>query len=87
MLCRRWWDISKAKVRLRLHRKYMGKRRNYTRESFWARGYYLRSLPAILKGGFYRQLAAYGHMGRLDLGIVPWEEIDKAPLLQSAAGH
>ena len=51
------------------------------------RQFKLRSLPAILKGGFYRQLAAYGHMGRLDLGIVPWEEIDKAPLLQSAAGH
>ena len=51
------------------------------------RQFKLRSLPAILKGGFYRQLAAYGHMGRLDLGIVPWEEVDKTLLLQSAAGH
>ena len=51
------------------------------------RQFKLRSLPAILKGGFYRQLAAYGHMGRTDLGIVPWEEVDKAPLLQSTVGH
>lgn len=49
------------------------------------RQFKLRSLPAILKGGFYRRLAAYGHMGRLDLGIVPWEEIDKTPLLQNEA--
>ena len=47
----------------------------------------LRSLPAILKGGFYRQLAAYGHMGRLDLGIVPWEEVDKVSLLKSVSEH
>lgn len=44
----------------------------------------LRSLPSIFKGGFYRQLAAYGHMGRMDLGIVPWEAIDKVSLLQAA---
>ena len=42
----------------------------------------LRFLPAIVKGGFYKKLAAYGHVGRVDLGIVPWEEIDKVPLLQ-----
>ncbi len=50
------------------------------------RQFKLRSLPAILKGGFYRKLAAYGHKGRVDLGIVPWEEVDKAPLLKSGAG-
>ncbi|MGA2192356.1 MAG: methionine adenosyltransferase, partial [Nitrospirota bacterium] len=26
----------------------------------------LRHLPTIVKGGFYRKLAAYGHMGRMD---------------------
>ena len=41
----------------------------------------LRFLPSILKGGFYRQLAAYGHVGRTDLGVVPWEETDKIELL------
>ena len=40
----------------------------------------LRYLPLILKGGFYRKLAAYGHMGRMDIGL-PWEVTDKANLL------
>jgi S-adenosylmethionine synthetase len=51
------------------------------------RQFKLRGLPALLKGGFYRQLAAYGHMGRLDLGIVPWEAVDQVPLLQSQVHH
>ena len=42
----------------------------------------LRFLPAIIKGGFYKKLAAYGHVGRMDLGIIPWEESDKVPLLK-----
>jgi S-adenosylmethionine synthetase len=50
------------------------------------RQFKLRRLPDLFKGGFYRQLAAYGHMGRLDLGIVPWEETYKAPILQEATG-
>lgn len=33
----------------------------------------------------YRQLAAYGHMGRTDLDI-PWEKTDKAAALKAAAG-
>ena len=37
----------------------------------------LRSLPALIKGGFYKQLATYGHVGRTDIGLVPWEETDK----------
>ncbi|MFQ4141197.1 methionine adenosyltransferase [Chlorogloeopsis sp. ULAP02] len=41
----------------------------------------LRLLPTIVKGGFYRKLAVYGHVGRLDLGIVPWEETDMIPAL------
>jgi S-adenosylmethionine synthetase len=43
----------------------------------------LRFLPNLVKGGFYKRLAAYGHMGRTDLGLVPWEEIDKVPILKS----
>jgi S-adenosylmethionine synthetase len=38
----------------------------------------LRHLPSILKGGFYRKLAAYGHVGRMDIGL-PWELTDKVP--------
>ena len=35
-----------------------------------------------MKGGFYRKLAAYGHVGRMDIGL-PWELTDKAQLLKS----
>ncbi len=45
----------------------------------------LRYLPLILKGGFYRKLAAYGHMGRMDIGL-PWELTDKARALKAAVG-
>jgi S-adenosylmethionine synthetase len=41
----------------------------------------LRYLPSQLKGGFYRKLAAYGHVGRMDIGL-PWELTDKAVLLK-----
>jgi S-adenosylmethionine synthetase len=40
----------------------------------------LRHLPATIKGGFYRKLAAYGHVGRMDVGL-PWENTDKAAAL------
>jgi len=40
----------------------------------------LRYQPSIVKGGFYRKLAAYGHMGRMDIGL-PWELTDKARAL------
>ncbi len=45
----------------------------------------LRYLPLVLKGGFYRKLAAYGHMGRMDMGL-PWEVTDKAQALKAAIG-
>jgi len=45
----------------------------------------LKRLPFENKGGFYRKLAAYGHMGRGDLAV-PWELVDKADLLREAAG-
>lgn len=38
-----------------------------------------------LRRPIYRQLAAYGHFGRLDLNL-PWERIDKAEILRQAAG-
>jgi S-adenosylmethionine synthetase len=43
----------------------------------------LRHLPSILKGGFYRKLASYGHVGRMDIGL-PWELTDKANILNIA---
>ncbi|BAZ80751.1 methionine adenosyltransferase [Sphaerospermopsis kisseleviana CS-549] len=36
----------------------------------------LRFLPSLTKGGFYRKLAAYGHLGRIDIEL-PWEKLDK----------
>jgi S-adenosylmethionine synthetase len=36
----------------------------------------LRHLPTIHQGGFYRQLAVYGHVGRSDIDL-PWEKTDK----------
>ena len=41
----------------------------------------LRFLPSTVKGGFYRKLAAYGQMGRMDIGL-PWELTDKAAALK-----
>jgi S-adenosylmethionine synthetase len=41
----------------------------------------LRFLPSTGRGGFYRRLAAYGHVGRVDIDL-PWEATDKAPLLR-----
>lgn len=38
-----------------------------------------------LRRPIYRQLAAYGHMGRTDL-VLPWEKTDKAVELKQAAG-
>jgi S-adenosylmethionine synthetase len=43
----------------------------------------LRYLPANVKGGFYRKLAAYGHVGRMDIGL-PWEVTDKVQILRQA---
>jgi len=43
----------------------------------------LRHLPAERGGRFYQDVAAYGHFGRTDLDL-PWEQTDKAPLLQQA---
>ncbi len=40
----------------------------------------LRNLPGLHPEGFYRRLAAYGHVGREDLDL-PWEKTDKAERL------
>jgi len=42
----------------------------------------LRRLPARTKGGFYRKLAVYGHVGRMDMDL-PWEKTDKAAVLEA----
>jgi S-adenosylmethionine synthetase len=47
------------------------------------RQFNLKYLPSLVKGGFYRKLAAYGHVGRMDIGL-PWELIDKAAVLREA---
>ena len=44
----------------------------------------LRGLPAKNGGKFYQKLAAYGHMGRLDIDV-PWEKTDKAQTLKEQA--
>jgi S-adenosylmethionine synthetase len=44
----------------------------------------LRCLPSTIKGGFYRKLAAYGHVGRMDIGL-PWELTDRAEILRQEA--
>jgi S-adenosylmethionine synthetase len=46
------------------------------------RQFNLRHLPSAVKGGFYRRLAAYGHVGRMDIGL-PWEVTDKIPVLKA----
>jgi S-adenosylmethionine synthetase len=47
------------------------------------RQFKLRRLPGSIKGGFYRKLAAYGHVGRMDIGL-PWEVTDKVMVLKEA---
>jgi S-adenosylmethionine synthetase len=42
----------------------------------------LRYLPGLSPEGFYQKLAAYGHMGRMDLEV-PWERTDKAEQLRA----
>lgn len=43
----------------------------------------LQKLPGLRKGRFFQDLAAYGHLGRIDLDL-PWEKTDKAELLKAA---
>jgi len=46
------------------------------------RQFNVRHLPSLNPEGFYRRLAAYGHVGRDDVDL-PWEKTDKAELLAS----
>ena len=48
------------------------------------RQFKLRALPALVEGGFYQRLGAYGHVGRTDMQL-PWEETDTVPILQEYA--
>jgi S-adenosylmethionine synthetase len=58
-------------------------------ETLIARNFDLRPAAIIsaldLQRPIYRQTAAYGHFGRVDLDL-PWERTDKASLLASEAG-
>ncbi len=45
------------------------------------RDFRLQYLPGEMADGFYRRLAVYGHMGRIDLDL-PWERTDKADALK-----
>jgi S-adenosylmethionine synthetase len=45
------------------------------------RAFDLRHLPSTVRGGFYHKLAAYGHVGRMDMGL-PWEVTDCAAHLK-----
>ena len=45
------------------------------------RQFHLRTLPTSVKGGFFKKLAAYGHVGRMDIGL-PWEVTDRAAELR-----
>jgi S-adenosylmethionine synthetase len=45
------------------------------------RQFNLRRLPSLVKGGFYRNLAAYGHVGRADISL-PWEATDRIAALR-----
>ena len=44
----------------------------------------LQNLPKLNKGVFYKNIASYGHFGRLDLKL-PWEELDKVKEIQKLA--
>ncbi len=45
------------------------------------RRFHLRQMSGKVKSGFYKKLAAYGQMGRMDLAL-PWEATDKAQALR-----
>jgi len=45
------------------------------------RKFRLRHLPSAAKDGFYRKLAAYGHVGRTDMDL-PWEQTDRTDVLK-----
>lgn len=49
------------------------------------RRFNLRHLPSTVRGGFYRRLAAYGHVGRMDIGL-PWEVTDASLQLRNEVG-
>src|SRR5438093_1870772 len=46
----------------------------------------LRFLPSTTKDWFYKKLATYGHVGRMDISL-PWEVTDKVPVLQEFAAQ
>ena len=47
------------------------------------RQFRLKHLPSIRKDGFYRKIAAYGQVGRMDIGL-PWEKTDMVDVIRRA---
>ncbi len=47
------------------------------------RQFNLRHLSSTVKGGFYKKLAVYGHVGRVDMEL-PWEMTDKVEALKGS---
>ena len=45
------------------------------------RDFRLQRLPGERQDGFYRKLAVYGHMGRIDMDL-PWEKTDRSDALK-----
>ncbi|MFB2938102.1 methionine adenosyltransferase [Aerosakkonemataceae cyanobacterium BLCC-F154] len=68
--------ISDEEIRARLEENFDFRLAGIIRQ------FNLRLLPSIFKGGFYRKLAVYGQVGRMDIGLLPWEITDKVPVLQ-----
>ncbi len=54
------------------------------REEFDLRPYSIIRMLDLIRP-IYRPLAAYGHLGREDLGV-SWEKTDRAEALREAAG-
>lgn len=66
--------VDEAEIAKRLQRHFD------FRPAAIVKAYGLRRLPAQARRGFYARLAAYGHVGRMDLGL-PWERTDGAAAL------
>ena len=49
------------------------------------RQFRLRHLPSVRRDGFYRKIAAYGQVGRMDIAL-PWEKTDRVDDLRKAFG-
>jgi putative transposase len=44
MLCPMLWDTIKGKSAISIARNFMGRKKNFTGENFWARGYFVSAV-------------------------------------------